>query len=207
MNTTRRWQHLQLPRLAGMGRLVLAAGLAAALLAGCGGSSDESTTAQAASTVTAGTIEGFDSGTSIVVNGLVFDSSSASVVDDDDRSSLRSALKLGMEVEIQSAQAATSTRSASATKIAFSSALVGLVDAVNTDASQLTVIGQTVQVSAGTVFGDDFADGLASVTVGSILKVYGIFDASTGITTATRIELKVRAVRAGGGRHQRHLRE
>jgi hypothetical protein len=41
---------------------------------------------------------------------------------------------------IQSAQAASSTRSASATKIAFSRALVGLVDAVNTDANQLTVI-------------------------------------------------------------------
>ena len=191
MSTTRGWQHPYLPGLAGMWRLAAAAGLGAALLAGCGGSSDEgSSSTQASATVTAGTIEGFDSSTSIVVNGLVFDSASAAVVDDDDRSSSRSALKLGMEVEIQSAQAATSSRSASATKIAFSSALVGLVDAVDTTANQLTVIGQTVQVSTGTVFGDDFADGLASVTVGSILKVYGIFDASTGITTATRIELK-----------------
>lgn len=190
MSTTRGWPHRHLPGLAAMWRLAAAAGLGAALLAGCGGSSDDSGSTQASATVTAGTIEGFDSGTSIVVNGLVFDSASAAVVDDDDRSSSRSALKLGMEVEIQSARAATSSRSASATKIAFSSALVGLVDAVNTDASQLTVIGQTVQVSSGTVFGDDFADGLASVTVGSILKVYGIFDASTGITTATRIELK-----------------
>ena len=87
-----------------MWRLAAAAGLGAVLLAGCGGSSDDSSSTQASATVTAGTIEGFDSGTSIVVNGLMFDSTSAKVVDDDDRSSSRSALKLGMEVEIQSAQ-------------------------------------------------------------------------------------------------------
>jgi hypothetical protein len=169
---------------------VLAGLLAATLLAGCGGSDGDSAASAGDSNVTTGTISGFDAGNAVVVNGVAFDASSAQVVDDDDAGSSRSALKLGLEVEVRSGRVDRSGGTARALNIAFSSSLVGLVDAVDVEAGQITVIGQTVQVSDGTLFDDDIEGGLAGVTVGSILKVSGIFDASTGITTATRIDLK-----------------
>jgi hypothetical protein len=185
MVTTQAMQRGGLPALAG----TLAALLMSALLAACGGGSSESGSPTGA-TVTAGTIAGFDAGNAVVVNGVAFDSSDAAVVDDDDGNSSRAALRLGLEVEILSGQVDRAGGTARANKIAFSSSLVGLVDAVDVAAGRITVIGQAVQVSDGTLFDDDIAGGLDGVAVGSILKVSGLFDASTGITTATRIDLK-----------------
>lgn len=185
MVTTQAMQRGGLPALAG----TLAALLMSALLAACGGGSSESGSPTGA-TVTAGTIAGFDAGNAVVVNGVAFDSSDAAVVDDDDGNSSRSALRLGLEVEILSGQVDRAGGTARANKIAFSSSLVGLVEAVDVAAGRITVIGQTVQVSDGTLFDDDIAGGLDGVAAGSILKVSGLFDASTGITTATRIDLK-----------------
>jgi hypothetical protein len=185
MITTQAMQRRGLLALAG----TLAALLMSALLAACGGGSSDSGS-QTGATVTAGTIAGFDAGNAVVVNGVAFDSSDAAVVDDDDGNSSRSALRLGLEVEILSGRVDRAGGTARANKIAFSSSLVGLVDAVDVAAGRITVIGQTVQVSDGTLFDDDIAGGLEGVAVGTILKVSGLFDASTGITTATRIDLK-----------------
>jgi hypothetical protein len=73
---------------------------------------------------------------------------------------------------------------------AFGTAVVGSVETVNTAAKQIRVLGQTIQVSNGTVFDTAIRGGLAGVTVGSILDVRGLLDASTGVTSATRIELR-----------------
>jgi hypothetical protein len=165
--------------------------LGAALLAGCGGSdSDTATPAPTASaSVSVGTVTGFTSG-AVIVNGMQYDRSAAKVLDDDDNPASASALKLGMQVEIQCTEVNSIRGVGRAGNIAFGAAVVGPVDAVDAGNNQVTVLGQTIQVSNGTVFGADISGGLAAVTAGQILAVHGLLDAASGVTTATRVDLK-----------------
>lgn len=167
-----------------------AALLGATLLAGCGGSDDEAAPApQAGADVSAGTITGF-SANSIIVNGVQYDKRGAQVLDDDGSVMPAAALKLGMQVEVQSRGNDPRRGVGRAGLIAFGAAVVGPVDAVDADGKQITVLGQTVQLSDGTVFGAEIPGGLADVKEGQILSVHGLLDAASGVTTATRVDLK-----------------
>jgi Domain of unknown function (DUF5666) len=172
---------------------VLAGLMVSMLLASCGGGGTGGTggTGEPApsngANLAVGPITGFGS---IIVNGVRYDDSSASIVDDDDSASSRDELKLGVVVEVKSGT--ISNGSAPALGIAFGSSLVGPVDAgsQNTTENTLKVLGQTVKVTNATVYGEGLT-GLASIVDRAIVNVHGILDAGTGVTTATRIELKL----------------
>ena len=167
---------------------------AAALVAGCGGGGGDAATpalgasgSSSGSSFAAGTIAGFGS---VIVNGIRFDDSKAKVSDDEGAAANSSALRLGMRVEIEGAAVSddgTGAR-AEAKEIRFGSELVGTVSAVNAGAKSLVVLGQTVVVLDTTVIDNRLVGGFAAITVGSVVEVHGIRDATTGAITATRIE-------------------
>lgn len=168
--------------------LGLAASVAAALLVACGGGgSATSDGTQYSASYAVGRISGFGS---IVVNGVHYDESSAAVSDDDEDSAGSSTLELGMVVEIEAADFGSrdGRHSAKAKSITMRSLMRGPVESVGTDS--LVVLGQTVQVTATTVFDDDLPNGLASISAGAVVKVHGTLDAATGTYVATRIDLK-----------------
>jgi Domain of unknown function (DUF5666) len=165
------------------------------LLASCGGGGTGGTGGTGnpvpanGANLAVGPITGFGS---IIVNGVRYDDRSASIVDDDDNAGSRDELKLGVVVEVKSGT--VSNGSAPALGIAYGSSLVGPVDAgsQNTTDNTLKVLGQTVKVTTNTVF-DEGLTGLSSIANGVVVNVHGMFDAGTGVTTATRIELKPNA--------------
>lgn len=164
---------------------------AAAVIAGCGGGVGVGGTGAYAS----GPITGFGS---IIVNGIEFDDGGARVEDEDGGASDRGRLRLGMVVEVESGPigGSASAPTAAASRIRFASEIVGPVDGVNAPGNTLVVFGQTVAVTATTVFDERLANGLAGVVVGSKVEVFGFFDAAAGRFTATRIEPRGGAVAA-----------
>lgn len=173
-------------------RTVLSAALASsasALLVACGGGGDDapSTTGGTASTssYTDGVISGFGS---VIVGGVRFDDSAASVSTEDGVAIASSAMKLGMTVEIEGGRIDSAAASALALRIRLNTEVLGPVDAVDTTAGIVTVLGQTVLVTTSTVFDDTLAGGLAALSVGAVVEVYGTLDPANGRIVATRIE-------------------
>ncbi len=168
---------------------------AAAVLTACGGGGGADPVAPAAKTAfSAGAITGFGS---IIVNGVRFDDSSASVSDDDGTSRRNDELRLGMVAEIDSASITTDASGSlhgKAKAIRFGSEMVGPVSSVAVDGKSLVVLGQTVQITATTLFDDRLVGGLAGLVAGSsVIEVHGLLDVTTGAYTATRIESKQNA--------------
>lgn len=167
------------------------------LLAACGGGggggTDATGTGTDSSTATAytqGTITGFGS---VIVNGVRFDDSAATVTDDSGTKQALSALRLGMRVEIDSGAVDRSAGTAKALSVRFGGEVTGPVEAVNATAGTLTVLGQGVDVSASTVFDDSLSGGLSAVAAGAVVEVHGLPDTATGRILATRIEAKTSA--------------
>jgi len=135
--------------------LVLAA---LALLGGCGGVDSGGTgTGMAPPTLAYGPITGFGS---IIVVGVRYDESNADIEADDGTMLARSALRLGMQAEVMASQivsSATSAPSAVASSVRLRSEIVGPVEAIDTAAGELTVLGQRVAVVASTAFDDTLA--------------------------------------------------
>ncbi len=181
-----------------------AALLVIGVVAGCGGGAadDEPAAATAASASYAqGPITGFGS---VIVDGVRFDDSRASITDDDGASGDSSALKLGSVVEIDGSAIDDGKATAQALRIRFGSEIVGPVASVDTAASTLVVLGQTVEVKPTTVFGESLGGGLGGIAAGTVIEVNALFDAATGRYVATRIEadaaapvFKLRGVVAG----------
>lgn len=173
-------------------RLALQAGMAAAslaVLAACGGGGDDAgtptTPGATASSYTTGTVTGFGS---IFVGGVRYDDSSATVTDEDGNSSSRSNLKLGMTVEVDAGAVDRVNSSALALRIRMGTEVLGPVGAVDTTAGTVQVLGQTVVVTTSTVFDETLSGGLAALTTGRVVEVYGILDPANGRIVATRIE-------------------
>ena len=169
------------PRM--MAWLVAGAAVLLALIAGCGGGVGSGGTGTYAS----GPITGFGS---IIVNGVRFDESAATVLDDDDASRTRGELRLGMTVAVDGGEirSDTSGRAATATRVRIGSEIVGPVSAVDAAAGTIRVLGQTVVVAVDTVIDDRLIGGLSGLTVGQGIEVYALFDAAAGRYKATRIE-------------------
>ncbi len=165
----------------------------AAWLTACGGGS---TTASNGSGIgsggtgsyTTGSISGFGS---IIVNGVRYDNSSVGTVSLDGDTS--PTLALGMVVTVSGGE--TSTSSTGQTVARADSVMVGyellgpLPQAnVNTGNSTITVLGQTVKVTADTFYDDGNTQGLSGLgnTGCELVRVHG-FPADSGYT-ATRIE-------------------
>lgn len=143
-----------------------------------------------------GPITGFGS---VIVNGVRYDDSGASVLDDDGSPVDRSALKIGMVVEVVGSVNADRT-SGSASRISYGAELKGPVTAVDAAGGTVTVFGEVVRVTANTVF-EDIAGGLADVAVGNVLEVYALATAN-GQLEATRIERESRTVAGFGGEYR-----
>jgi Domain of unknown function (DUF5666) len=177
-------------------RASLAAALTAALtLVACGGGGgDAGTTAGStpagSTSYTLGAISGFGS---VVVGGVRYDDSSASVEDEDGVAHRSSDLKLGMLVQLDARNVDRALGTAVAQRIRFGSEIVGPVGAIDTTASTVVVLGQTVLVTPSTVFDSSLAGGLSALTAGAVIEVHGILDQATGRVTATRIEPKTGA--------------
>jgi hypothetical protein len=165
--------------------------LASVLVAGCGGGGSSMSTgsggAIATSSFAAGPISGFGS---VIVNGVRFDDSKATVSDDDGTPSTKDALKLGMTAEVHGGAISDDGTGpkASASGIVFGSALVGPVSAIDATARTLTILGQKVIVLDTTVLDARLVGGFAAITVGTLLEVHGTTDATSGAITATRLE-------------------
>ncbi|MFM2056589.1 MAG: hypothetical protein RLY71_974 [Pseudomonadota bacterium] len=169
-----------------------------ALVVACGGGvGSTGTGATSNGTYSNGTVSGFGS---VIVNGVRYDTSSVQVVDDDEgsTSSNDSALALGMEVEVEAGVLTRTTDgslpSAHASRIAYGSALLGPVGNLNAAAGTLTVLGQSVIVTDATVFDASLTGGLAALHDGDVINVHGLYDKVSGVTTASRIEVKAGTV-------------
>ncbi len=165
----------------------------ALLMAGCGGGGGGTTTAGGATggvtgSSASGAITGFGS---IIVGGVRFDDSAASVQDDDGAVMNSGDLKLGMVVRIKCGKKTDDGISirAKADSIEVHSELQGPVDFITADS--IVVLGQTVKISATTFFGDGLT--LSTLAVGAVVEVHGFVDPANNNMTATRIERKANA--------------
>jgi hypothetical protein len=164
---------------------------AATMLTACGGGGSAGPTSLDSKTsFAAGPITGFGS---IIVNGVRFDDSSASVSDDDGNARSRDDLRLGMMTEVTGAGISSddSGSHSRANSVRFGSEIVGPVQSVAADGKSLVVLGQQVLISTTTMFDDRMVGGLAGLVAGtSVVEVHGVLDVAAGTYTATRIEPK-----------------
>ena len=172
----------------------LLASLGALLLAtACGGGGgdgvDTGGTGGAPLSYTSGSINGFGS---VIVNGIRFDDSEASVTDDDGQRRGRDDLRLGMSAEVEGSAIVDGATGATATAqtIRFGSEILGPVESVDAAAHTVVVLGQNVVADASTVFDDDLSGGLAALRPGDRIEVYGRYDAARSRYDARRIERK-----------------
>ncbi len=158
-------------------------------LAGCGGGGGGMAGVSSGGTgsFSAGPITGFGS---IIVNGVHFDDLTASsILDvDDDNNDMRNKLKLGMMVRVKG-KPKKDNNHADAEDIEVRSELLGPIDSIDTTARSFVVLGQTVLVTATTMFEENLG-GLAALKTGDIVEVHGFVDPVANRITATRIERK-----------------
>ena len=163
---------------------------AGGLLAACGGDGGidddiDASPTESVSSLTTGPISGFGS---VIVGGIRFDETLALIVDEDGNPRARAELRLGSVVDIDGGRINRTELRALAMRIMLGGALVGPVNAVDSTASTLTLLGQTVLVTSSTVFDDTLAGGLAAVSAGAVLAVHGLYDAVNKRFLATRVE-------------------
>lgn len=169
-------------------------------LGACGGGAPDGADAQAG--VSSGGTGSYSNGPvtslgSIVVNGIHFDQTTARVLDEDGQPVSPAGIKVGMVVDLSGTpvQHVGTRDQAQASDIHIVKALVGAVDSVGADF--LMVMGQKVSMaSADTRFDDAWPHGLADISAGDVVTVYGFHDASRDIYLATRIDRQSGAVPA-----------
>ncbi|TDM09460.1 MAG: hypothetical protein C4K60_09410 [Ideonella sp. MAG2] len=164
-------------------------GVGACLVAACGGGGVEGGGTGAEPPAYAnGPISGFGS---IIVGGVRYDDSVATVRFDDDTGRNNSSdLRLGMVVTIDGKNLDRTLGTGVANSVVVSSELLGPVSATAVATGELTVLGQAVKVTTSTVFDDRLVGGHSAITVGSVVEVYAVYDPTTGAYTASRIEPK-----------------
>jgi hypothetical protein len=137
--------------------LAIASAAIALILAACGGGgssvpSSASVSGASAGATTSGTVTAFGS---VFVDGHEFATGGAKVIDDDAGTTVSgtSSLEVGMSVDVK-ASAASSERHPDAAEIHVHPLVRGVVDASDEAAGTLTVMGQSIQLTASTVFSD-----------------------------------------------------
>ena len=167
---------------------------AVSLLAACGGGGGDGTAGAgpgaqagaaadaAAQSLKTGRITGFGS---IIVDGVRYDDSAATFSDDDGGMRDRSAMRLGMVVEVQGGRIDPATARARAAAFVIRNEVEGPIEAVDAAAGTLTVLGQSLRVDASTVYED--VAGLAGLSVGQLVEVYSL-PGTDGRRLATRID-------------------
>jgi hypothetical protein len=133
--------------------------------------------------VGAGPITGFGS---IIVNGVTYNTDTATFTRDDNPSSQED-FKVG-ETVIVKGTIEDDNSGAVAETVELDEIVEGPVSSVNADGS-LTVLGQTVTTSLDTSVDDSCPASFADASIGAV-EVFGNVDA-TGVIAATRIECKI----------------
>ena len=164
---------------------------ALALVAACGGGGSSTaptgTPGATPSSFSQGPISGFGS---VIVNGVRWDDSSATVTDDDGVSHDRSALKLGMVVSVDGSSVDHASGSGHAVAFQFGSETLGPITSIDATASTMVVLGLTAEVTTSTVFDSSITGGLAGLAAGDVVEIFGLFDAANNRVVATRVEKK-----------------
>ena len=160
---------------------------AVALVVGCGGGADSGVGTGGTGSpqsFSQGPISGFGS---IIVNGVHFDDSAASVVDDDGNALSNSKdLHLGTVVDVDGG--VVTNNAATAMTIRVHVDLVGPVTAAyDGTTGRLAVLGQPVRVVSTTAL-DGIAGGAAAITAGTTVRISSLYDLATGVYVATRID-------------------
>ncbi|MCH9692947.1 MAG: hypothetical protein K0U72_00390 [Gammaproteobacteria bacterium] len=125
---------------------------------------------------------------SIIVNGVRYETNAATFMVNDVAAN-QADLSVGQVVTVVGTIDSNGT-TGNANTVTFDDVVKGPVDSIDTVASQLIVLGQTVRVSPDTSFDDSFSPAsLDGVSVAQIVEVSGQFDAN-GDIVATRIEPK-----------------
>lgn len=170
-------------------RLVAIVATAGFFLSACGGGGGSgsivtpSSTTGAKSVVTTGTISGFGS---VIVNGVHYDTSKAQI-ETGGRSGTQADLKVGDVVQLKGKRDANGGN-ASAERIVHRNAVTGPISAVDATTNRVTVLGQTVLVTASTSFDDSIVPAdFTGLKVDDVIEVNGLPNASAQIE-ATRIE-------------------
>ena len=159
--------------------------IAALALGACGGSGGDgagNTPAMPPSFASYGTVTAFGS---VVVNGVRFDTSTASFMLDGNPGA-QSDLAVGDVILARGTIDASGT-AAIATSVVFDDLVQGPIGTIDLAASTFTVLGQTVRVSADTSFDDRIQPAsLAGLAVGAVVEVSGLRELAA--IRATRIE-------------------
>ena len=165
---------------------------ALAVLGGCGGVDSGGTgVGMAQPTLAFGPITGFGS---IIVGGVRYDESNATIEADDGTMLARANLRLGMQAEVMASQitsSATSAPSAVASSVRLRSEIVGPVEAIDTALGELTVLGQRIAVIVSTAFDDTLTAGLVALSAGDVVEVYAGLDRAAGRYVASRVERRM----------------
>jgi hypothetical protein len=179
------------------GRLLVSVSVAALITACGGGGADTSAAnpppvtidppAVTAASYMQGPVSGFGS---VILGGVRYDDSQASISDEDGQSLPSSAVKLGvmLQVDASKVDVVAATATAKAERLRLGIEVLGPVSAVNVGAGTVQVLGQTVVVNTNTVFDSSLSGGLTALKVGTAIEVHGMADATSGQITATRIE-------------------
>ena len=154
-----------------------------------GGSSGTGLTAPGSHT-TVGAITGFGS---VFVNGVEYDSK-ASTITLEGVAQSEDKLAVGMVVKVNGSVNADG-KTGVATTIAYADELEGIVLSIDAVAKTVNVMGQTVHVTAGTLYAGAPGYSLTTMQVNNVIEVSG-YSSGHGDIHATRIELK-KAVFAG----------
>jgi hypothetical protein len=163
--------------------------LLAGSIAGCGGGVGTEGTGTFGS-VGSGQISGFGS---ILVSGVRYDHSAATIDDEDGNPVGHASLALGMVVQVDAqairTAAGSDAPSATATHVRTRRALLGPASAIDVAAGRLQVLAQQVLVTGDTVFSAKLAGGMSALSEGQLLEVHGLYDASRTAWMATHIAL------------------
>jgi len=165
-------------------KTTFAAAGALAVLVACGGGGSGSSMSQAGMqpVVTMGTITAFGS---VFVNGVRYDVSAASLTKNDNPVA-QSALAVGEVALVHGREDAQSGQGA-ADSVDVEDRVVGPIATIDTAGSQLTVLGQTISVTASTSFGPGITPAdLTGLKMGDSVEVSGL-PGSGGLIMATRI--------------------
>jgi hypothetical protein len=129
---------------------------------------------------------------SIIVNGVRYDDSNATVADEDGALLPRSRLQFGVTTSVEGSGVSgpPGDRRATAQRVRVLSELVGPVGAVDAAAQTFEVLRQAVRITPATVFGDGLSAGLAGLQAGMVVEVFAQFDSANSRYSATRIELR-----------------
>lgn len=159
--------------------------LPALYLYSCGGGNDVAGIdgSGAPLTSTSGTVNGFGS---VIVNGVRYHSDKAQILVDGEKADENS-LRAGYQVRVTGTLNKDGTGNAKS--IEFSPTLIGAITSIDSQAEQIVLLQQRIQITSGTLFDTAIEpNNLSGLTPGTYILVSGQRN-SEGFIAATRIEL------------------